>query len=392
MICVLPFNSISIGVNGELRPCCNSNNRFPYQMLDKVSVEEIINHQEIQALRSSFIRKEKPEICKRCWDIEQRNVKSFRMNANENRFYGLDNNDIINFSRFATFDQIQYLDITLGNKCNLACRMCIPSSSSLVSKQWQAMKRIENANHEITHSDSSKEKILDLIDRCKNLNSIYLLGGEPLVMDFHDEMLEYIIKKGRSKNIALNYNTNLQIDLQRKIELWKQFRAVDISVSVDGERKTYEYIRWPGKWQKLIDNLTSIFTNNYNIHVNIATTVQNLNVDNMASLLQEIDAVHQGLQFYFIPVSGPNKIEIISPTVLMNEINKLKSMKSHLYKLPDLISLLNSKLEDISKLTQRDVEDFFFLQKQYDQLRDQNLFQVKPHFLEVADRFKIQTW
>ena len=76
----------------------------------------------------------------------------------------------------------------------------------------------------------------------------------------------------------------------------------------------------------------------------------------------------------------------------MNEINKLKSLKSHVYKLPDLISLLNSKLEDIVKVKQRDAEDFFFLQKQYDQLRKQNLFEVKPHFLEVADRFKIETW
>jgi sulfatase maturation enzyme AslB (radical SAM superfamily) len=270
--------------------------------------------------------------------------------------------------------------------------MCIPSSSSLVSKQWLEMGRIQNTNHEIMHSDESKEKILDLIDRCANLNTIYMLGGEPLVVDFHDEMLEYIIKKGRSKFIALNYNTNLQIDLERKMDLWKHFRAVDISVSIDGERKTYEYIRWPGKWQKVVDNLTRIFTNNYNIHVNIATTVQNLNVDNLTSLLQEITVINQDLQFYFIPVSGPHKIELISPTVLMNEINKLKSLKSHVYKLPDLISLLNSKLEDIVKVKQRDAEDFFFLQKQYDQLRKQNLFEVKPHFLEVADRFKIETW
>jgi molybdenum cofactor biosynthesis enzyme MoaA len=392
MICVLPFNSISIGSGGELRPCCNSNNRFPYQLLSNSTVDEIINHQEIQALRSAFLRKEKPEICQRCWDIEDRNVKSFRMNANENRFYGIANNEVINFSRYANFDQIQYLDITLGNKCNLACRMCIPSSSSLVSKQWLEMGRIQNTNHEIMHSDESKEKILDLIDRCANLNTIYMLGGEPLVVDFHDEMLEYIIKKGRSKFIALNYNTNLQIDLERKMDLWKHFRAVDIGVSIDGERKTYEYIRWPGKWQKVVDNLTRIFTNNYNIHVNIATTVQNLNVDNLTSLLQEITVINQDLQFYFIPVSGPHKIELISPTVLMNEINKLKSLKSHVYKLPDLISLLNSKLEDIVKVKQRDAEDFFFLQKQYDQLRKQNLFEVKPHFLEVADRFKIETW
>ena len=43
--------------------------------------------------------------------------------------------------------------------------------------------------------DESKDKILEIIDKATNLNSIYMMGGEPLINEFHNEIVELLIKQ-----------------------------------------------------------------------------------------------------------------------------------------------------------------------------------------------------
>ena len=254
-LCVLPFNSISIDAVGELRACCSSGtNGFKLYAKDLTS-EEFINNTKIVELRQNFINGQKSSNCDRCWKMEAIGNSSFRHVANENRSYGIKNNKTIEFKSHIGFENIQYLDITLGNKCNLACRMCSPFSSSLVAKQWNIINKSQSHQEIIEFDRSTKDKILDTINKAVNLTEIYMLGGEPLVSEFHEEIVELLIANGRSKNLNLHYNTNLQIDAERKLEVWEKFRSIDLSISIDGHGDTYEYIRWPGNWSKLYKNI-----------------------------------------------------------------------------------------------------------------------------------------
>jgi radical SAM protein with 4Fe4S-binding SPASM domain len=244
--CVLPFNSVSIAATGELRPCCNAyNSGFEIDVKD-ISVDEIINNKKIISLRESFKKDKTDSACDRCWNIEKIGNRSFRHVANEDKSYGLNSVIPIRKDTQISFEDIQYLDITLGNKCNLACRMCNPYSSSLLAKQLIELKEY-NGSDLIDFSRSTKDKILDLINKAVNLNSIYLLGGEPLINDFHDEIVDLLIKKDRAKNINIHYSTNLQVDIEKYLEMWGNFKFVDLNVSIDGSHQYYEYIRWPGK-------------------------------------------------------------------------------------------------------------------------------------------------
>ena len=396
-LCVLPFNSISIDAVGELRACCSSGtNGFKLYAKDLTS-EEFINNTKIVELRQNFINGQKSSNCDRCWKMEAIGNSSFRHVANENRSYGIKNNKTIEFKSHIGFENIQYLDITLGNKCNLACRMCSPFSSSLVAKQWNIINKSQSHQEIIEFDRSTKDKILDTINKAVNLTEIYMLGGEPLVSEFHEEIVELLIANGRSKNLNLHYNTNLQIDAERKLEVWEKFRSIDLSISIDGHGDTYEYIRWPGNWSKLYKNIKLVIdysSQNKNILPGIATTVQNLNIDNLDQL---IDSMHElsdnKLSFYFIPVVQFNELDITPLHILEESHSKLQKYRNtSLHRADELLNMIKDAIDKSKNVDSNRVVKFFEMQKNYDMIRNQNLFKVKPHFIEYAKQFKVNTW
>jgi MoaA/NifB/PqqE/SkfB family radical SAM enzyme len=396
-LCVLPFNSVSIDASGQFRACCSSGfNGFSLFAKD-LTVEEFINNKKIVKLRESFLAGEKPSNCDRCWKMESIGNSSFRHVANENQTYGMKDNKVIEFKSRIGFENIQYLDITLGNKCNLACRMCNPFSSSLVAKQLNIINK-SNIHQEIMEFDrATKDKILDTINKSVNLTSIYMLGGEPLVSDFHDEIVELLINTGRSSKMTLHYNTNLQIDAERKLEVWEKFGCIDLSISIDGHGDTYEYIRWPGVWNKLYKNINLVLDyakDNKRILPGIATTVQNLNVDNLDELIDSMNTVsNNSLSFYFIPVVQYCELDIMPTHILEESYRKLEKYKnSNIYRANELLNMVSEAIDKSKIVDSKRVQKFFEDQRKYDLSRKQNLFELKPHFIEYAEQHKVQRW
>lgn len=388
--CVLPFNSVSIPATGELRPCCSSVDSSYHVKIDKISVDEIINNKNAKALRSNFLKDKRSSICNRCWGIEDIGNRSFRHTSNNDLHYGLKSVIPIKMETTISFEDIQYLDITLGNKCNLACRMCNATSSSLLAKQFIEFKMYKG-NELIDFSRSTKDKILDLIAKSVNLNTIYMLGGEPLVNEFHDEIMELLIKQDRAKNIKIRYSTNLQVDIEKYIEMWGKFKFIDLNISIDGSGSTYEYIRWPGKWEKLSRNLKKACeaSKGSNAIPVIATTSQNLNAHNMHDLLDILRQEYTDC-FYFIPVTGSNYLELTPKHILTSEVAKLEKLPDTYGRIKELIQHYNSSIsKDVSK---SQVKEFFAAQERFDKYRNQNLFATHPHFVELAEQFKIATW
>jgi MoaA/NifB/PqqE/SkfB family radical SAM enzyme len=392
--CVLPFNSVSINATGNLRQCCNGG-ATPYNIfIQNSTVDQIINNKKAQTLRSSFLKDEKDPACSRCWNIEGIGNRSFRHVANEDSSHGLKSVIPIKMDTTIEFEDIQYLDITLGNKCNLACRMCNATSSSLLAKQLKEFKMYDGDEF-IDFSRESKDKILELIHRAKNLNSIYMLGGEPLINDFHDEITELLIKQNRAKDIKIHYSTNIQIDIEKYLPMWKEFKYIDLNISIDGSHETYEYIRWPGKWDKVFNNLKRAceFRKEANFYPVIATTTQNLNANNLYDLISECTTLNNTyVPFFFIPVTGGNFLELTPKHILETEIRKLQTLPDPHGRIKELIQHYQIASTKSETITKAQVKEFFETQKRFDLYRKQNLFVTHPHFVEMAEKFKVETW
>ena len=92
-----------------------------------------------------------------------------------------------------------------------------------------------------------------------------------------------------------------------------------MSISVDGSGETYEYIRWPGKWQKIINNINTLKKHNEthkNITYSFTTVVQNLNVDNLCDFI--VDLVSSGKTLEQNNMAELQKIMDVSSYLIIN--------------------------------------------------------------------------
>ena len=391
--CVLPFNSVSISASGEIRQCCNAGYTASNTYVESLDVNGIINNKFIQEIREYFQEDKKHPQCDRCWKMEELGSKSFRHVANDDKEHGI-LDGIKNLKTVIDFEDIEYIDITLGNKCNLACRMCNWSSSNLLAKQLKELGR-HNGPVDLELTEESKQKVLELFRRSKNLNSIYMLGGEPLINPMHDEILDLLIESGQAKNIGIHYNTNLQVNkIETYIDKWKEFRTIHLQASIDGCDEVYNYIRWPGNWEKVHRNLLKLveFGDDDKIRVSISTTIQNTNALNIPKLIEKCQTMQgKAVPFFFIPVVGTCTLDVTPKHIIQKGIDILESMPSRdQIPIADLLANYYDALKkpiDIKKVT-----EYFSEQKMFDQKRDQNLFETVPYFIELAEEYNIERW
>ena len=129
----------------------------------------------------------------------------------------------------------------------------------------------------------------NLEDNVAGMQHVYMVGGEPLIIERHYEFLNHCVEKGHAKNITLEYNTNLTNIQPRALELWKNFKQVQFGISMDGIGTTLEYVRNPLK-SKLIERnmkrLDEVGTETLNFRAWIAFTIGALNAFHLPEFLK----------------------------------------------------------------------------------------------------------
>jgi hypothetical protein len=118
------------------------------------------------------------------------------------------------------------------------------------------------------------------------LRKIYTVGGEPLLIDRHYDLLRLLIDKGRSQNVIIEYNSNITVIPSRAMELWKSFKEVRIGASIDGYGKINDYIRHPSRWETIEKNLSLLDAADAPLKLWIATTAQAYNIYYLTDLLK----------------------------------------------------------------------------------------------------------
>ena len=82
---------------------------------------------------------------------------------------------------------------------------------------------------------------------------INFFGGEPLRTDTHLKVLSLIKDPA---NVELVYVTNGSIfPSQEILDIWRKFKVVQISISIDGIDEHFNYLRWPLQWDQVTENL-----------------------------------------------------------------------------------------------------------------------------------------
>ena len=263
---------------------------------------------DLELLRQDFLDNKKSPICSRCWHEEDNNKQSLRLRlfdpVNETTDFSFV--DSKNFSQYIsnkilTKDYLngpEVLTIKNGNICNAKCRVCHPGDSSRWVDDAHKLFAITGKKYyDISQQEKnwSDEQIDEILILAKNLKRLELFGGEPMYNKKVYHMLERIVELGYSKNIILYINTNGSVNIVEKMPFLKEFKQIEIGVSIDGAEDQFEYIRHGILWQDVKNNVAECrkYFEQHQVHYSIDAicTVEILNVYYLPEIKQAVKEI-----------------------------------------------------------------------------------------------------
>jgi organic radical activating enzyme len=278
----------------------NTGQKFSLLTADFASIQ---NSDSMRNLREQFLAGKQPQTCRKCWNEERSGRKSKRM-------YTLDRMKHMGISEEWTTDAkpLMFLDLKLGNICNLKCRICGSWSSSQFASEEIAQlppeqKKLSYAYQMLKQGAWPRENtsFWNEIDHCLNdIRYIEFTGGEPFMISEHFDMLQGIVDRGIAHQVEIHYNTNgTQFPDQAPL-IWRHFKTVEIAFSIDDLGDRFEYQRSNAVWSDVLVNLKKFQTlrdNYHNIQLQCCSTVNIFNVRYIDQLAHWI--VKQNFDFVY---------------------------------------------------------------------------------------------
>jgi MoaA/NifB/PqqE/SkfB family radical SAM enzyme len=261
--CVLPWISLEASPIGTVRPCCladdeivdDSGNKFNLATANLIDVQQSTH---MTQLRQQFLQGEKPETCRKCWNEEQSGRTSKRMHTIDRLKHIVEDQDWTPAEK-----PLMFLDLKLGNICNLKCRICGSWSSSQYAaeeikwtpkdqqKQTFAYKMIKDGNW-----PRDNDNFWNQVDQhIGNIRYIEFTGGEPFLIQEHFDLLQSIVDRGIADQVEIHYNTNGTQYPKQGPAIWKHFKTVEIAVSIDDVAERFEYQRSNAVWTEVLENV-----------------------------------------------------------------------------------------------------------------------------------------
>ena len=306
VFCDKPFNHNYIHTNGKMRLCCTTIQDLPtdnkYNLFDanKHTIEDYWNSNRMKEIRRKMIAGEKIRDCERCYRQEEQGAESLRST------FGMD--DFIKKTTADGFYQesADTMQIQFGNICNLKCKMCSQMYSHMhgmetrdIGKddpEWLHWVKEQGANvnnwtnelgvkQEWYKNKIVKDNMFEHISR--NIRHLVVIGGEPTLIPEFYELFDYCDKQGTLGDKIVTIVTNLTNTNPRLTNWLPKLKAWTVWASVDGVGERTEYIRYPSKWDKILESLEfyrNIMGDNGNI--TLSPAVQLLNIDQLDDIIK----------------------------------------------------------------------------------------------------------
>lgn len=295
-VCPLPWVHFSAHLDSTMRICCNTdhfgfvydNDGNPIKLSEVSSIQDYFNLNFYKEIRAKMKNGEKPEVCKKCYQIEENGGTSVRQGYLGHYL----NNESFKASVGDTKEdgsvaaKVQSLDFSLSNNCNLKCIMCNPDASYPLKRDFDKLGFEYDVNftmgaHENWKDSSAIQRLVPEI--APDLKEFLTTGGEPFLNKTHLEILKIIVKSGNAKNVTLSYHTNCTIKNEELFEIWNGFKDISVHFSIDAYGELDEYIRYGTKWNKVEENV-GIMLAHQKVRAEVHSCIQATNVFNLPEL------------------------------------------------------------------------------------------------------------
>lgn len=381
--CVLPWIHLYANPDGNVLPCCIGDYRLPLGNVQQNTLGEVWNSDNFKTMRINMLQGKQCNQCTACYATEEAGGKSFRNHVNEQYKDYIPLKDTTNIDGSLDDMTLRYLDVRWSNICNLKCRSC----SGTFSSSWA--KEDGRDNIYIFAGGKDNDTLYEQFEKhFDTIEEFYFAGGEPLLMDKHYQILNYLIETGRT-NVKLRYNTNLttlKFKQTSIIDLWKKFSNVHVSISLDHYGNRAEYIREGTNWELLEKNIKLTKQECPNIHIGVASVISVFNVYTLPEfidyLIQE-QIINETTYTSLYPIINP---EFYSFDILDDKFKK--KVLDKLYKTnysKQIDSQIKTVIGHIEKSSyNNDLRIKFRKQtKHYDSIRNKEFITVFPELAEL---------
>ena len=388
--CPLLFQHLATHPHGGVTHCCVADHRNSlsssrdgdrYYNLNRDTVFDTMNSQSYRKARLEVLEGKKPKACIRCYSEEAKGMASKRTEEIKNYpEYTVEvARDATDSDGFMKDVQLDFVELRLGNVCNVACRTCNPASSSKWRNDYDALQK--KTTFKLTTYDTMEGFRWperdgfweDLLQHCDRVKTFYINGGEPTLIKEHFRFLERLVDLGKT-DIKLWYNINMTNMNDKVIDLWKKFDHVKVSCSIDDLEDRNHYIRYPTQWDSVIKNFLRLKKEGFEIDV--TQTVSWMNYSTLGDFYNFFHREH-GVWVHHNYVYDP---EILSPAVLPKEmrdrIHKKFSNVFESWKLKEFQNMFGGA--DRKDKWQKAIE----YTKNLDEIRKQDIKDYLPEFRE----------
>ena len=364
--CKAAYNDILLDENGEILPCCYitrpTNKQKSIENFSTIK-DWFDNDADIKDLRHNLSNGVKDTRCNHCWKSEAENKWTLRS------AHPFDSKQA----------EAKLLHITGGKLCNMACRMCAPSLSSMIDAENRPWLESNNSAYNWIDDPEQSKKIVEFINS-ENITNIQIQGGEPQIMKGFVLILEGIDKSKKSA-IDLQVTTNASVFNEKFWQQAVKFNRVTAGISIDAVGSRYEIIRYHGKWNTVRENceqiLQYVLENRINpgptpaLNLNIVTQLSNVDQGN------EMNSYYQGLVQKFDGMSSNYTMAHVYDT---DPINPWDLMNIPLEILEGLASIKQD-----SKLAEQWHSNIEFARKnnRYNSKHGQKVLQREKYFKQV---------
>jgi radical SAM protein with 4Fe4S-binding SPASM domain len=246
--CPLLWGHLEVRHNGDVYPCCVSKELIGNG--NDNTLTELYHSDQMNRIRGELLSGVQSAGCEKCWRHEAEGLQS-------NRQWHIGKNSHDFYTKWYNTVKLRSLDLKPGNVCNFKCRVCNPTSSSLVAEEVRKSQRQRGISISVVgdrwegYNEFMWAELDKLIPDMENLD---FYGGEPFLLKELRSFLHSAVDNGHAEHIRLHFNTNGSIYPVDLIDTLKEFREVDVCLSIDTVGAQFELERG-GVWADVEQNI-----------------------------------------------------------------------------------------------------------------------------------------
>lgn len=288
--CPIPFYHTIVRPDNKCGVCCAfqqydhfdaTGEQTDIHVNELNDLSDYLKSDPIKNIQQQMLTGEKVAGCHICDTRESMGYESVRTKELER----------INFKEFEFTNndpKLEYIEITFGNYCNLACRSC----GSALSTSWYEDSNWmhENTRHGVYFpiADTKRfnvDRDFNIAD-FKNLKLIKITGGEPML---HPNFYKFLGNM-KQDQIDCEIFTNVShVPKQKLLDSLLKFKSLKLYLSIDDVGQGQEYLRHNTSWEVTEKStytwLRWVKENNDRIKISLAPTFSIYNALSFPRLL-----------------------------------------------------------------------------------------------------------